>query len=86
MGPAENNSFNNIYAGTEFYKPTTAAPTFTGNWAKQIRKICEDSQQTHFFRVCGTTTARIAELENIKNLEHLDLAIFLDRINNPKDL
>ena len=86
MGPAKNNSFNNIYAGTEFYKSTTAAPTFTGNWVKQLRKICEDSQQTHFFRVCGPTTARITELENIKNLEHLDLAIFLDRINNPKDL
>jgi hypothetical protein len=86
MGPVKNNGFNNIYAGTEFYKPATAAPTFTGNWVKQLRKICEDSQQTHFFRVCGATTARITELENIKNLEHLDLAIFLDRINNRKDL
>ena len=86
MGPVENNVFNNIYAGTEFYKATTAAPTFTGNWIKQIRKICEDSPQTKFFRVCGSATARITELENTKNLEHLDLAIFLDRINNKKDL
>jgi hypothetical protein len=86
MGPVDNNKFNNIYAGTEFYKAPTAPPTFTGNWVKQIRKICEDSHQIKFVRVCGATTARITDLENIKNLEHLDLAIFLDRINNKKDL
>jgi hypothetical protein len=86
MGPNENNQINNLYAGTEFYKPVDATPTFTGNWVKQIRKICEDFQQIKFFRVCGATTARVNNLESIKNLEHLDLAIFLDRINNPKDL
>ena len=86
MGPNKNNQINNLYAGTEFYKPVDAAPTFTGNWIKQIRKICEDFHQIEFFRVCGATTARINDLESIKNLEHLDLPIFLDRINNPKDL
>jgi hypothetical protein len=86
MGPNENKQINNLYAGSEFYKSVDAAPTFTGNWVKQIRKICEDFQQIKFVRVCGSTTARINDLENIKNLEHLDLAIFLDRINNKKDL
>jgi hypothetical protein len=86
MGPNENNQINNLYAGTEFYKPVDAAPTFTGNWVKQIRKICEDFHQIKFIRVCGTTTARINDLESLENLEHLDLAIFLDRINNKKDL
>lgn len=86
MGPTENKQFNNIYAGTEFYKAPTAPPTFIGNWVKQIRKITEDHPQTCFFRVCGATTAKIPEFENIKNLEHLDLATFLDRINNKKDL
>ena len=86
MGPNENNQINNLYAGTEFYKPVDATPTFTGNWVKQIKEICKDFHQIKFFRVCGATTARINDLENIENLEHLDLAIFLDRINNKKDL
>jgi hypothetical protein len=86
MGPTESNTFNNIYADTEFYRTSTHPPTFTGNWVKQIREICQDFPQIKFFRVCGATTARINDLENIKNLQHLDLAIFLDRINNKKDL
>ena len=85
MGPI-NNLFNNIYADTEFYKTSQHPPTFTGNWIKQLTQIAKDYTNTQFFRVCGATTAKITELENIKNLEHLDLPSFLDRINNPKDL
>ena len=86
MGPTQHNGFNNIYVNTEFYKTSNQPPTFTGNWIKQLSQITQDHTQVRFFRVCGSTTARIPELENIKNLIHLDLAIFLDRINNPKDL
>ena len=86
MGPTAENLFNNIYASTEFYKSKQHPPTFTGNWVKQIREICGDFPEIKFFRVCGSTTAKIAEFNSIKNLEHLDLAIFLDRINNLKDL
>jgi hypothetical protein len=86
MGPGENNAFNNIYADTEFYKTSAHPPTFTGNWIKQILQICQDFPTQAFVRVYGSTTARIPQLDAIKNLAHLDLAIFLDRINNKKDL
>lgn len=86
MGPTANKTINNLYAGTEFYKPTTAAPTFTGNWIRQLIRIMHDFRQTHFVRVVGATTARIPELEQVPNLVHLDLDAFVDRINNKKDL
>lgn len=86
MGPNSNNLFNNIYADTEFYKASTQPPTFAGNWQRQIVKICNDYSEVEFVRVCGPTTARIAELEAVKNLRHLDLDTFADRINNQKDL
>jgi hypothetical protein len=86
MGPAQNNRFNNLYAGTEFYKNADALPTFTGNWIKQLTKIAQDYPNKQFVRVCGTTTARVSELESVVNLQHLDLNTFLDRINNKKDL
>lgn len=86
MGPTQSDKFNNIYAGTEFYKPVNSQPTFTGNWVKQLTQITKDHPNTEFVRVCGTTTARISELESIKNLVHLDLGTFLDRLNNKKDL
>jgi len=86
MGPTENKQFNNIYAGTEFYKSPDALPTFTGNWVKQLIRITGDYPLVHFTRVCGTNTARIPEIDSIKNLEHIDINTFLDRINNKKDL
>jgi hypothetical protein len=86
MGPSASKTINNLYAGTEFYKPVTAAPTFTGNWLKQLICVITDHNNTQFVRVTGSTTARLAELESIRNLEHLDLHMFLDRINKAKDL
>ena len=85
MGPI-NSKFNNVYADTDFYRKSDATPVFTGNWTKQIRRICEDFPKTQFVRVQGKTTADIAEFATIKNLQHLPIHTFLDRINNQKDL
>jgi hypothetical protein len=85
MGPV-NNKFNNVYADTDFYRKSDATPVYTGNWTKQIRRICEDFSKTQFVRVQGKTTADIAEFAGIKNLRHLPIHTFLDRINNQKDL
>lgn len=86
MGPDKNKTFNNMYAGQEFYKASGTPPTYTGNWIKQICRIAQDFPQTQFVRVMGATTAAVAEFENIHNLKSLPLNTFLDRINNQKDL
>jgi hypothetical protein len=86
MGPTPEKKFNNLYAGTEFYKNPDSQPTFTGNWVKQLKHIMGDNPNTIFVRICGETTARIPDLEGIPNLAHQDLTAFLDRINNKKDL
>ena len=86
MGPDLNKQFNNIYANTEFYKSAGAPPTFTGNWVKQLTKIITDYPQNQFYRIAGPTTARLPELETLKNLQHYELDTFVDRINNQKDL
>jgi hypothetical protein len=86
LGPTADNQFNNMYAGTQFYKAAGANPTFTGNWIKQMVRVLSDHKKISFIRVCGPTTAPILELESIKNLQQLDLATFQSRINNEKDL
>jgi hypothetical protein len=86
MGPETNNRFNNLYAGTEFYKAPDATPTYTGNWIKQLTRVVRDHEQTVFFRVQGPTTAHIADFDQLSNLKHQPLNTFLDRINNKKDL
>lgn len=86
MGPTAENRINNLYAGTEFYKPSTALPTFTGNWIKQISQIAKDFPNTQFIRICGNNTANIEDLKKFKNLEHMEMNLFLHRINNKIDL
>lgn len=86
VGPTETNTFNNIYSDSEFYKQSTANPTFTGNWIKQLTQVIKDHPHTKFIRICGDTTARISELEVLRNLEHQSMSSFQDRINTKKEL
>ena len=85
MGPDETQKFNNLYASTEFYKATGSHPTYTGNWTKQVKRICEDFQETKFIRICGPTTARLSDIDSIKNLSHMPLSELIDRLNKLKD-
>jgi hypothetical protein len=86
MGPTPEKTFNNVYAGTEFYKPQGATPTYTGNWVKQITRITEDFATTKFYRIHGTTTANVPEFDRLNNLVQMPMSTFLDLINNQKDL
>jgi hypothetical protein len=80
MGPDKNQQFNNVYAGTEFYKMPTAMPTFTGNWIKQLIRIVQDFPQTEFVRIHGTTTAEIAQFATVPNLKSMYMTDFLNQL------
>ena len=86
MGPTANQKFNNVYAGTDFYKKQDAAPTYTGNWVKQLCVITQDFPQITFVRVCGTVTADIRELKVFNNFLHIPIQMFLDRVATGQDL
>jgi hypothetical protein len=81
MGPSSSNQFNNVYAGTEFYKASDAAPTFTGNWIRQIASMAGDFPEVQFIRVCGPTSAEIKEFKNIGNFDTIDIKLFLHRLD-----
>ena len=77
MGPSAENKINNVYAGTEFYKPSNASPTYTGNWVRQILQIAHDFPTVNFVRVRGATTAQVSQFDAVPNLQNLDLSEFL---------
>ena len=81
MGPTQNGKFNNIYADTEFYKKSSAVPTFTGNWVNQLKTITKDFPRTSFFRITGDTTAEIRDLLGVANLTHITMAEFQKRLS-----
>ena len=82
MGPNRTGRFNNCYADTEFYKKSSANPTFTGNWTRQIKQIAKDFPKTSFFRVVGDTTAEIRDLQAVPNLAHVDIVTFQKRVES----
>jgi len=86
LGPTESGRFNNLFADTEHYKRSEAAPTFTGNWTRQMITVMRDHPDCQFLRVYGRTTAVISDFEAVRNLERVDMVEFLRRINTPKDL
>ena len=86
MGPSRVGRFNNIYADTEFYKKSSANPTYTGNWVRQLKQIAKDHSKVSFFRIVGDSTAQISELLGVANMTHMPIADFQNRINNTKEL
>jgi len=86
MGPSASMRFNNVYAGTAFYKSSDAAPTYTGNWIRQVVALTTDFPTTKFIRVCGPTTADIKEFKNIENFEHIDIKTFIYRLDTSDGL
>lgn len=76
LGPTRTGRFNNCYADTEFYKKSSANPTFAGNWVRQLQTIMKDYPKTSFFRVVGDTTAEVRELLGVPNLAHTQMADF----------
>lgn len=86
MGALPGDRFNNVYADTEFYKKSSARPTYTGNWARQIKQVMKTFPAVTFVRVKGPTTADIVEFDAMPNHCSMPILDFLDRINNLKDL
>jgi hypothetical protein len=86
MGPDPGGGFNNIYMGTEFYKPPGSTPTFSGNWIRQLLQIARGHRSCTFIRVMGDTTAAVPEFDDVPNIQHIQMPEFLARINTAKDL
>ena len=84
MGPNQNGKFNNVYADTEFYKKSSAAPTYTGNWARQMTTIMRNYPYKNFIRIIGSTTAQVQEFSNVPNLISMTVLDFLDRARQNK--
>ena len=86
LGPLPGELFNNVYADTEFYKRSSARPTYTGNWIRQIQQVTRQFAKVEFVRVHGESTAYIDQFDSVPNLRRMDMRDFLDRINRQKDI
>lgn len=85
LGADHQGLFNNVYAGTSCYKPKNSAPTFTGNWIRQIQRVVRDHDHQSFVRVQGDTTARVPEFDLLGNLAAMTHDQFLMWLNTAEE-
>ena len=74
--------FNNVYAGTEFYKAVSARPTYAGNWIKQTIRIAQDFPRTQIVRIMAAESAPTVEFDRISNISHLPLNQFFQQFGS----
>lgn len=80
LGANEKGEFNNVYAGTKFYKESGAEPTYYGNWVDQIMKISQE-HSGNIVRLVNDTSIVPKEWGKIRNMGIIE---FLNLINNLK--
>ena len=72
--------FNNVYAGTDFYKEVGSKETFWGNWENQIAEIIKNSRS----QVIRVNDSNIIPKKWQNTLPHVSIQAFQDAINNNK--
>jgi len=79
-----NGMFNNIYAGTKFYKEELTGQTFPGNWINQIVKLTEDFESRQFWRIEGPESAFVPQFNKIPNMRILSMDKFIEKVNTAR--
>lgn len=68
--------FNNVYADTEFYKKSSARPTYAGNWVRQVIEVARNFPACQIVRVTGSESAQVQDFDRKSNIDHMDIAHF----------
>lgn len=74
--------FNNVYADTEFYKASSARPTYAGNWIRQTMRIAQDFPHTRIIRVMGTGSVPTPEFDHLHNIVHWPITEFVQQFGS----
>jgi len=82
MAPDYSGRFNNMYAGTDHYKPQGAPPTYAGNWVRQLTQVMRDHPDSRFVHVADDITAEVTEFQHLRNHERMTMLRFLRLLNS----
>jgi hypothetical protein len=79
---AEDKDINNIYSGTNAYKPETASATYYMNWVDQIRRIMLEYKSINFTRVGALNNFVPEQWKECSNHREITFEQFEKEINN----
>jgi len=79
---SDNDTINNLYAGTMNYKSDNAQPTYFGNWVLQVRDVMRQFTNNRFIHVNPLDGFSPEEWKSQDNFQIMDLPAFELMINN----
>ena len=83
LGTGDNSKvINNIYAGTNAYKPQNATAIYHMNWVEQIRKIMLEFDKINFARVGPYNNFTPEQWSQVPNYREISFLDFEKEINN----
>jgi hypothetical protein len=62
---------NNVYKGTNCYKPIDTGPTFNKNWIRRCTAIFRENEHVKFYRVFTDQSSVISEWFGIDNIHYI---------------
>ena len=84
FGGTEN--FNNVYAGTQFYKESKSISTYSGSWKHQISKVISMNDSVNFKIVTGLETCHsVNKFNQYKNATIITTDEFCKEYQDNKD-
>lgn len=79
----ENGNINNVYAGTQNYKPQHDKETYWGNWVNQLHTIMKNQfPYSKFIRCVDAQSYTPKEWEMLPNYSEIAFEDFINSINN----
>ena len=75
------NKINNIYAGTDCYKPADSSITYYGNWIGQIKRVWDEFPGVNFIRITTDYTLTPSDWNEYEKYKEQDINDFLTWLN-----
>lgn len=76
------NTINNVYAGTDNYKPVDAQPTVYSNWVRQFQRVFNDYPGIEYYRILPENKFIPDEWSDVNNLKNIEIETFYKMLNS----
>lgn len=75
------NLINNVYAGTDNYKPADSSATFYGNWKKQTEFVLSEFKNIKYYRTIDSEHYIDFEWQKLENYQNISIEDFKRSFN-----
>lgn len=75
-------TINNVYAGTDHYRPLNDKPTTYVNWVSQFKRVFSDYPKANYYRILPETNFIPEDWKDVNNIENISKETFYKMLNS----